>query len=122
MTVIEDIKRLALAKSGSSEQSALPRLKIMVREQPTELVHVLYRPTVCLIVQGRKRVRVAEKVLDYREGQFAVATAEVAAFGQILDASPDRPYIAVTLALDAGIIAPLLSEAPAVEPTVSVVE
>lgn len=114
MTVIDAIKRLALAKLGSSEQSALPRLKIMVPEQPTELVHVLYRPTVCL-----KRVRVAEKVLDYHEGQFAVATAEVAAFGQILDASPDRPYIAVTLALDAGIIAPLLSEAPAVEPTAS---
>ena len=61
--------------------------------------------------QGAKRLAVGERVLDYRPGQFLVATVELPITGHFYDITPRRPALGFGLDLEPAIIAELLLHA-----------
>ena len=69
----------------------------------------LYRPSLCLVVQGAKEMALGDAVMRYGEMQALVVSLDVPAAGRVIEASPERPYLAITLELDTGIIAEMLS-------------
>ncbi len=71
---------------------------------------MLYEPVACMVLQGTKRVMIGDQVLEFGAGQCMVVAAEVPALAQILDATPDQPYLAFSLHLDPAIISSLLVE------------
>lgn len=100
--------------------TSIARLEIMRLEHPTALQPVIYEPAVCLVLQGAKRAVIGEKVLAYGEGDYFIAAAEVAALGQISEATKDQPYLALNLLLDPQLIAGVLLDLPKrTEPAVS---
>lgn len=66
--------------------------------------HMTYRPSLCLIAQAAKRVMVGDSTLTYGHMQSLVITVEVPVLSEIIDATPDKPFIGATLALDPDII------------------
>ncbi|MDR3474720.1 MAG: AraC family transcriptional regulator [Devosia sp.] len=70
----------------------------------------LYRPSLCLVVQGAKEMALGERVFRYGEMQALVVSLEVPAAGRVIEASAARPYLAISLELDAGLIAEMLGE------------
>jgi len=82
----------------------------------------LYRPALCLVVQGAKEMALAGRVFRYGEGQALVVSLELPAAGRVVEASPERPYLAIALELDTGLVAEVLAELqvkPAAERTPS---
>jgi AraC-like DNA-binding protein len=69
-----------------------------------------YEPGVALIVQGSKRVMLGPDSFDYGRDHFLIASLNLPAVAQILEASPERPYLSVMLRLDAHEIAQLMME------------
>ena len=65
-----------------------------------------------LITQGRKRISVGDRVLEYGPGQYLVASVDVPITGHYSEASPDRPALGFGLVLRPAAIASLLLEAP----------
>lgn len=113
MSKIEDLKRLALQHSTPQmTKTAIERFEFLRRSAATGLVPVLYVPVLCLVLQGAKRVLIGGKDLRYQEGQYFIAAIEVPALGQIMEASSDRPYLAINFYLDPTIIASVLSQMP----------
>ena len=70
----------------------------------------LYRPSLCVVVQGAKEVALGAHVFPYHEMQALVVSLDVPAAGRVIEASPERPYLAISLELDTGLIAEVLAE------------
>lgn len=79
--------------------------------QPSEPAHNLVQPAVCIVAQGRKRTIAGDRALSYDASTFLVISADTPIIGQVLEASPDEPYLCFKLDLDPATIADLLVEA-----------
>jgi AraC-like DNA-binding protein len=90
----------------------IPRLTLVRAEEPTIPLRTTYEPLVCLVVQGRKRAILGERIFDYGRGTFLVVTVDLPVVGEICEANAARPYLAVSLALEPAVLASVILEAP----------
>jgi AraC-like DNA-binding protein len=66
----------------------------------------------CLVLQGSKCVVIGDQAMHYDSASYFVSSVEVPASGQIVDASPEQPYLALSLTLDMAAIAEILIDMP----------
>jgi AraC-like DNA-binding protein len=66
--------------------------------------HVMYKPVLCITVQGAKQVLFGDKLFDYGEMQALVVSLELPGVGRVTRASESEPYLAIILPLDLGIL------------------
>lgn len=71
--------------------------------------HALYRPSLCVVVQGGKQFLVGDKTLDYGAMQGLVVSMDVPARGRIIAANPEEPFVGVTVDFDSAILRDVLS-------------
>lgn len=90
--------------------TALQRVALIRIAQPTEEIHTLHQPALCIIAQGAKRVMLGDLVLTYDAAKYLTVTVELPVIGQVIQASPAEPYLCFRLDFDPGIIADLLLE------------
>ncbi|ETD89147.1 AraC family transcriptional regulator N-terminal domain-containing protein [Rhodobacter capsulatus] len=86
---------------------------------PAGPIHAVYRPSLCVVVQGAKISMLGDRAYRYDAGKCLIAALEVPIRAEITDATPERPYLAFSLALDPATIADLLldpAEAVAIPP------
>ena len=82
------------------QATALPRVKLARSSQPVSRTHGMHAASVCLIAQGRKRVTLGDEAYTYDAAQYLVASVDVPVTGQVLDATPENPYLCFILELD----------------------
>lgn len=83
--------------------------------RPTAPVPTTYEPSVCVVVQGAKRVVVGETTLEADIGSRLVTGVEVPATGQFARASPEAPALSLVLTLDAALLLEVAATVDAVE-------
>jgi AraC-like DNA-binding protein len=93
-------------------ETAVPRLCVHVGHGPTPPVSGLFEPKICLVLQGAKQIMIGEQVLRYDPATFFIASVELPVTGCIVEATPERPYMGLTLGLNRDAIAALISEVP----------
>jgi AraC-like DNA-binding protein len=91
--------------------TAIPRLFLIRSSSPTEPIHAVHEPAVCIVAQGRKQVMVGQSVHVYDRAKYLVVSVDVPIVGQVLEASADAPYLCLRLDLDPAAIGALLLEA-----------
>jgi AraC-like DNA-binding protein len=110
---LEHLLRLAARiADGPRKATAIPRLNVHTGHCQTPPVGGLFEPKVCLVLQGAKQIMIGEQVLRYDPATFFVASVELPVSGCIVEATPERPYMGLTLGLDREAIAGLISEVP----------
>ena len=77
---------------------------MMCIETPRGDLHSVYRPLVCLILQGAKRMTVGTEERVFLAGQSVIVSADMPVIGRIVQASPDEPYLAVAVELEMSIL------------------
>jgi AraC-like DNA-binding protein len=71
----------------------------------------VYTPCLCVVVQGRKRAILGNESFYYDPFNYLlVSLSLLPARGQILEASPDRPYLCLRFDIDVGEMSRLLLE------------
>lgn len=80
--------------------SALPRLSLVRSCTPTQAVPAVYRPSLCIIAQGRKRVELGGRSYVYDSQTYLTVSVDLPLVGSILEASPARPYLCLALDID----------------------
>jgi len=90
--------------------TAVPRLKLIRMSSGSELNHSLHEPAICLPVQGRKRVLLGDELTVYDTEEFLVVSQDVPISSQVIDATPEAPYLCVKLAFSPGEVAALMLE------------
>ncbi|WP_249979190.1 AraC family transcriptional regulator [Vreelandella olivaria] len=78
----------------------VPGLKMMCVEAPAGDLHSVYKPLVCLVLQGAKRILVGNQQMVLSAGKSAIVSADMPVIGRIVQASPSEPYLAVAIELD----------------------
>lgn len=89
-----------LTENGELETTAVPGLSLFHRKEPTQLVTTLYEPSICLVIQGEKRVILGEDTYFYGPDKYLIVSVNLPATVQVLKASPKQPYLGLLLKLD----------------------
>jgi AraC-like DNA-binding protein len=87
---------------------------LLRHEAPTGQNATVYRPLLCLILQGAKDVVTSAKTLTVRAGQSLIVSHALPVLSRITEAAPEVPYIALVFPLDLDLLRTL---APAVLPS-----
>ncbi len=87
---------------------------------PTGQEATIYRPLLCLVLQGAKEVGTSKRTLRVADGQSLVVSHALPVVSRITQAAPDRPYVALVFPIDleilramAGAVAPGRSQVAA---------
>jgi len=99
-----------LAPADGMHQSAFEPLALIRGSMPTVCMPTVYQPSLAFVVQGRKRVRLNDEVLNYDALNYLVVSVTLPVMGQVIEASAERPYLCLRLSLDLAEIARLLLE------------
>lgn len=113
MDRLEELKQ-AIARLASKDgvhATAIEGLTLARLTRPSEPMHGLQQPALCIIAQGKKRVISGDRVVTYDEAKFLVATVDTPVVGQVVEASEQEPYLSLKLDLDPAEITALLIEA-----------
>lgn len=95
------------------QSTAVPGLHLYRAVAQSEPVHTVYTPSVCLVAQGRKLVRQGEAAMPYGPDDLLLISVSLPLTAQILEASPEKPHLALHVDLDPALIAALALESPA---------
>jgi AraC-like DNA-binding protein len=88
--------------------SAIPGFTLIRANSPSVPMPSVYEPSLCIVVQGRKRAVLADEVYMYDALNYLTVSVTLPAIGQVLEASENRPYLCLRLELDARLIGELL--------------
>ena len=82
-------------------------VNMMRAYQPTGIMRAIYKPLICLVLQGAKQVTVGTTIYNFAAGQSAIVSADVPVVSRITQASRSEPYLAVAVDLDMGLLSEL---------------
>jgi AraC-like DNA-binding protein len=92
-------------------ETAIPELMLYRFSNPTEPTEVMQQPAVYVVVQGRKQVTVGDDTYIYDPSQYLAVSLALPAIARVVEASPEKPYLCMTLRVDARELAALIVEA-----------
>ena len=94
--------------NGGGMTTPIPGLSLSRREASTEPRNCLYEPSVVLVVQGQKRVMVGEETYEPGPHHFLLTSVDLPALSGVVEASKEKPYLALLLKIDQRAIAEML--------------
>ncbi len=98
---------LRLAPNQGLTQTALEHVRLMRSNRSWPRHPVLYEPSICIVCQGRKRGYLGDEVFVYDPQHYLVLSVPLPFEGET-EASPEEPFLAVTLRVDLAVAAELL--------------
>jgi AraC-like DNA-binding protein len=94
--------------SDGRHETAIAELTFWRFSNPTEPTPFIQQPAVYIVVQGRKQITVGDETYLYDPSQYLAVSLELPAIGRVLEASPDEPFLCVTLSVDPRELAALI--------------
>ena len=117
------VKRYTDTHDGQSPfRTAVAGLTILRSDQETRPNRLIFKPALCITVQGAKSALFGEHRFRYGAGQALLVSVEMPGFGTVLEASPSEPFLGLILELDIAIMRKVIDELaapPASSPQVS---
>jgi AraC-like DNA-binding protein len=107
----ELVERIARAIHEDGSVEPLKGLHLIRRSSPTEWVHGVSDLAFCVIAQGSKEVLLGDHRYRYDPAHYLLTTAELPIVSQVIEASPERPYLSFRLELDPALVGSVLVEA-----------
>ncbi len=94
----------AHANADGFVETSIPGLSMMRVHAPTGILRAMYKPVLCLVLQGAKQVTVGGEVHHFAAGQSLIVSVDLPILGRVVRASRAEPYLAVALDLDMGVM------------------
>ncbi|MGY3230605.1 AraC-like DNA-binding protein [Luteibacter sp. HA06] len=66
--------------------------------------HLIFKPALCIVVQGAKWAVFGDRHMDYRAGQALIVSVETPALGRVAQASPTEPFLGIIIEFDLAIM------------------
>lgn len=103
-------------EKGEQHVNAVPGLSLFRREEPTGPISGMYEPSICMVVQGAKRVLLGDDSFVYDADRYLITSVHLPTVVQITDASPEKPYLGLKLKLDLREISQLMVDSNLPQP------
>jgi AraC-like DNA-binding protein len=104
----------ALPHDGALEPQ--PGLHFRRHSRSSERVFGVSEPAFCVIAQGSKEILLGEEIFRYDTAHYLISTMELPVIGEVVEASPERPYLSFRLVLDPSIVTSMMVESGVVQP------
>lgn len=98
MELAAHIARHTEGKGSGAHPTAIAHLELIRDDASTNICSV-YKPTLAVIVQGKKELMLGEEAYRYGVGQYVVVSVDLAVRGSVIEASPEKPYLCFLLEL-----------------------
>lgn len=109
---LNELRSLAAHAENRRTETGIPRVAMVQGAISEHQLAAVYDPMVNLILRGSKSMTVGGRSLHYDPATYFVMSVDLPAAGAVHPAETGEPYLAVSLTLDAGIIANLLGDLP----------
>lgn len=110
---MQQLRALASRAENKRTETGIPRVAMVQGEIPEHLLAAVYAPMVNLILTGSKTMTVGDRCFQYDPATYFVMSVDLPAVGSVHPAATGEPYLAVSLTLDAAIVAALIHDLPA---------
>lgn len=97
-------------------ETVIDGINVIRSDTPTQPIHVVHLPALCIIAQGSKTVRLEAEAFTYAPGQHLTIAVDLPLSGEVIDATPDQPYLCLKVDLDPLMLAAMLKEAGVARP------
>jgi AraC-like DNA-binding protein len=100
-----------LERHGPAEgvnPTALPGVEVTRASRPRPRAPVVSQPALCIVAQGSKRAYLGGEVYGYDPFHYLVLSVPLPIEGQIVEASPEKPYLALRIEVDPVVLGELL--------------
>lgn len=97
----------------------VPNLTVLQTPEVSEFDSVIYRPVVCLVLQGAKETTIGDQSVTLGAGDALIVSHDLPVQSRILAASAERPYLAVIIALELGLVRSLYEQIGSISGSIS---
>lgn len=99
--LLEAVTRFTDAHSGEGAfPTAIDGLIILRSNREKRPAHLLFKPSLCIVLQGAKWAIFGDRRLDYRAGEALIVSVAMPAVGRVAEASPSKPYLGIIIEFD----------------------
>jgi AraC-like DNA-binding protein len=88
----------------------MPGIHIVRSYQAMMPVQNMYRPSLCVVFKGAKEILFGDTTLHYEEMECLVVSVEIPASGRMVGATPQNPYMGMTIELDTAVLREVLQQ------------
>ncbi len=100
-SLVETVTRYTNSRVGQSPfVTPIAGFAILRSDHPKPPSHRIFKPALCIVVQGTKWTMFGHKRFEYRAGQALVVSLEIPSYGRVVEATPDKPYLSVVIEFD----------------------
>ena len=71
----------------------IPFLSLLREVKPTVVEYGFLNPSICIVIQGNKKVIIGEKSIEYGAGNYIASSIDMPIKGQVSKASPETPGV-----------------------------
>ncbi|HEX2618945.1 MAG TPA: AraC family transcriptional regulator [Phototrophicaceae bacterium] len=100
-----------ITKAEGRIKTSIPFLTIVRNTRQTPPIPAVLTPSLCLILQGGKRIHFGQDIIDCQPGNFLASVIHMPASAQVVGATKKSPYIGLRLDLMTKEIASVMTEA-----------
>lgn len=112
MEPLTELRALADRAENRRTETGIPRVAMVKGRVPEHELAAVYEPMINLILDGSKTMTIGERTLRYDPATYFVMAIHLPAVGRVHAAGPGRPYLAVSLTIDAAVVGDLLAAIP----------
>lgn len=98
----------AFARSDGVHDTNIAGVAAIRASAPSRPLSAVYEPSLCIVVQGRKRAQLRDETYIYDPLNYLVVSVTLPVVGQIIEASSERPYLCLRIGVDRQLIGELL--------------
>ncbi len=107
--------RIARAVPRDGEIEPQPGLHLRRCSRPSEPLHSFCQTTFCVVAQGAKEFVLGADRFRYDPEHYMICTVELPFIGQIIEASPERPYLGLWMDLTPSVVTSVMMESGIVQ-------
>ncbi len=110
--LLDTVEAYIDAQGGGQGRFPLPVPGVNIIRSFQEFMppHKIYRPSLCVTLQGAKQVQFGEGELHYGAMQCLVVSIDMPGVGRIAQASPTEPFVGVTIDFDVAMLREVISQ------------
>ncbi len=109
-------ERIGRAAPEDGVVEVQPGVHCYRKSQTGERVHSVCEPSLCVMAQGSKIILLGDETYRYDPAHYLITTMELPVTGEVVEASPELPYLGFRLTLDPAIVTSVMVESGFVEP------
>lgn len=107
--MLEIAKRITIDEGRT--QTIIPFLTTIRYSRQTSEISGVLTPSICLILQGAKKLHLGQEIIDYHAGDYLVSVIDIPASAEIIGATKQSPYIGLRVDFTKEDIASVVMEA-----------